>query len=62
MTQNIKVKVGNTDVEFYAKPEQGAYYEVGTNGEIGALYIPMNANGTPDIENVGEIEVKWEDA
>jgi hypothetical protein len=45
---------------FYAKPEHGAFYEVGFNGEIGTLYVPMNADGSPDIQNLGEVEVEWE--
>jgi hypothetical protein len=59
---NIKVQVGTELIEFYLKKEHGAYYQVGTNGEIGSFHIPIDEDGTPDIENVGEIEVEWENA
>jgi hypothetical protein len=57
----FKTLLNNQEVSFYAKPEHGAFYEVGFNGEIGSLHCPMNADGTPDIENIGEIEVAWGD-
>jgi len=60
--RNVFLRVGGELFEFYPKPEHGAYYQVGTNGEIGALYIPMCADGHPDFENVGEIEIEWENA
>jgi hypothetical protein len=69
MTQTVDIEKGFTWTDpitgdtatFYAKPEHGCFYEVGFNGEIGSLHAPMNSDGTPDIENVGTIEVRWED-
>ena len=57
----FRASFNNEEVIFYAKPEHGAFYEIGSNGEIGSLHCPMNADGTPDIENIGEIEVAWGD-
>tara|TARA_R110000822_G_scaffold71316_2_gene172033 strand:+ start:1966 stop:2157 length:192 start_codon:yes stop_codon:yes gene_type:complete len=60
--QNILVDVDGNQIEFYPKEAHGAWYQVGTNGEIGALYMAMNLDGTADTYSVCEIEVKWEDA
>ena len=65
MTQEPKILGFETEyngekISFYSKPEHGAFYQVGFNGEIGTLHVPMNADGTPDIANLGEIEVEWE--
>lgn len=49
-------------IVFYPNHPQGAWYQVGTLGEVGTLYMPMNLDGTPDVESLGEIEVAWEDA
>jgi hypothetical protein len=66
MSENIQVKVNDVYVEFYAKPEQGAFYEVGKYGDIGEFYIPMDADGSPSTydgePDVITIEVKWQDA
>lgn len=67
MTQETKIlgfqiELNGEKTVFYAKPEHGAFYEVGFNGEIGTLHVPMNADGTPDLENLGEIEVEWANA
>jgi len=59
---NVIVEIGGESFEFYAKKEHGAYYQVGKLGEIGEFYIPMNEDNSADIENVGEIEVEWENA
>lgn len=48
--------------EFYYKEEHACYYQVGTNGEIGSLFIPVNADDTIDFHNAGEVEVEWADA
>ena len=58
----FEVEVNGEKAFFYAKPEHGAFYEVGFNGEIGTLHVPMNADGSPDIQNLGEIEVEWANA
>jgi hypothetical protein len=47
-------------VTFYAYPEQGAWYADG--GKVGTLYAPMLLDGSFDPEDVGEIEVAYEDA
>jgi len=47
-------------IEFEAWPEQGAWYEVGRVDEVGALYAPMNADGSlPTSDEIGEIEVTY---
>lgn len=47
---------------FESWPEHGAWYEVGGNGARGTLHMPMFKGGDPDIENVSEIEVTYEEA
>ncbi len=49
-------------VIFYPDSFSGAWYELGSIGEVGTLYMPMNADGTPDIANLSEVEVAREDA
>ena len=34
----------------------------GPRGSVGRLYCPMNEDGSPDLDNLGSIEVRWEDA
>jgi hypothetical protein len=60
--ENVKIEINGQVFEFYYKPEHGCYYEVGTNGEIGSLFIPVYADNTVDFENVGEVEVEWANA
>ena len=50
-------------VTFLAYEEQGAWYQVGAVDQVGALYMPMNADGTPDVaDGPGEIEVTYDHA
>jgi hypothetical protein len=52
-------------ITFRACPEQGAWYEAddpNPSGSVGRLMMGMNADGTPDRESFGEIEVAYEDA
>ena len=59
----LKINYEGTDYEFYACPEHGCFYEVGFKGEVGEFYIPMNADGTPDLYGGPcTIEVTWENA
>ena len=62
LKKTISVPIGGEVFVFYSKESHGAWYQVGTNGEVGSFYMPMNKDGSPDIENVGEIEVIWEEA
>jgi hypothetical protein len=53
------------EIAFRACPEQGAWYELddpNPNGSVGRLYMPMLRDGAPDIEQLGEIEVAYEEA
>ncbi len=59
MPKNIKVKVGRKVLEFYPNKKHGAYYQVGTNGEIGTFYFPMNKDGSADIGEYGPIEIRF---
>ncbi len=60
--ENVKVEIGGKEIEFYYKEEHACYYQVGTKGEIGSFFIPVYADGTIDFENVGEVEVIYEEA
>jgi hypothetical protein len=60
MTNTWKIVNG---VTYIAWPEQAAFVEQGRSPEdVGALYAPMNADGTMDTANVGEIEVPYSEA
>lgn len=60
--------VAESEVLLEEWPEHGAWYEVGrtepeTGGVIGSLYAPAYADGSlPTAEDIGEIEVRFEDA
>ena len=52
-------------IEFRAVKEFGGWYESDDptpSGTVGRLMMPMFSDGTPDIDNLGEIEVSYEDA
>ena len=49
-------------IVFYPNHAQGAWYQVGTLGEVGALYMPMLLDGSPDVTQVGEVEIEYKDA
>lgn len=49
-------------IVFYPYPDHGAWYEVGHRGEVGSYYMPMFRDGTPDTDNVGIIEIPYDDA
>jgi hypothetical protein len=42
--------------------DRGAYYDRRDPGVVGSLFVPMLADGRPDVEQVGVVEVRWEDA
>jgi len=42
--------------------ERGAFFDRRRGDEVGALHCPMNEDGTPDLPNLGEVEVRYEDA
>ena len=48
-------------VTFYPVPEKGAWYENGED-KIGNLIAPMLLDGSFDPDEIGEIEVRYEDA
>ena len=48
--------------DYEAHPEHGVWYEVGRVDEVGAMSIPMNADGSPDFDNVGEVLVRYQNA
>jgi hypothetical protein len=59
----LKFNYEGTNYEFYSCPEHGCFYQVGFTGKVGELYIPMNADSTPDLHNGPcTIEVTWENA
>ena len=63
MRESRTVKVNGEDVTLYAAPEYGGWYEDPTDGgPIGTLYAPMNVDGSFDPDEIGEIEVRYEDA
>lgn len=45
-------------IRFYPDYNKGAFYQIGTKGEIGSFYMPMNADNTPDTNNVSIVEVE----
>lgn len=59
---NVEIEIGGEMFWFYPKEGHSAYYQVGKLGEIGEFYIPMNKDGSADVENVSEIEIEWENA
>jgi hypothetical protein len=50
-------------ITYRAFAEAGAWYEdTRSPGAVGTLYAPMNADGTMDVDSIGEIEVAYADA
>ena len=49
-------------VELYPCEATGSWYEVGHHGEVGTFIAAMFADGTPDLENLGEAECTYEEA
>jgi hypothetical protein len=47
---------------FQAWPEYGCWYEKGKANEMGAMHIPMGIDGVPVFDDMGEVEVLWEEA
>ena len=48
-----------------ANAETGSFLERNDpdpRGSVGRLYAPMNEDGSADLDNLGEIDVRWEDA
>lgn len=62
-TGTLTVNVDGTEYQFYPCKEHGCFYEVGCTGQVGEFFIPMNADGTPDLyDGPCTIEVTWENA
>lgn len=49
-------------IAFISWPEHGCWYEIDAPNEVGRLHIPMSVDGSPVLEDMGEIEVLWEEA
>ena len=59
---------GNTYIEhegvtYIAWPDQGCFVEQGSSPEmVGALWMPMNADGSAAVEDLSEIMVPYSEA
>ena len=49
-------------MRFQAWPEHGCWYEKGKANQMGAMHIPMGVSGAPVFDDMGEVEVLWEEA
>jgi hypothetical protein len=59
----VKPSWADRPIAMVAYPEHGCWYELGHVDEVGAFWAPMRLSGAPpDPEEVGEIEVRREDA
>lgn len=56
----VRDRITLDGVVFEAHPEKGAWYEAGRVDQPGALYAPMNDDGSPD--EPAEIIYSWTEA
>ena len=60
--QMLREVVTHEGIVFEAWPEHGCWYQRGHADQLGALHMPMGVDGRPVFEDLGEVEVRWEDA